>query len=356
LSLDQNRKRNTHMDFVISRRQQEFYGMPVGDPFRGAAYGERNMPAGLFAAIGGAFATLGTAATAGMAAAGGFAAVAGAGLTALGTIATVAGIGMSIVGMATGDSSLTKLGGIVGLAGGVGMLGGMGLSGLAASSAASSAAPAANMTMDGFAAGGSGGLGGMSSASSTITPAFSSATGQAMAGSTQLAQAGTAGLSSAANGMLSPASMGMTNLAGEGVSSAITQGALNSSSSLISATNNALSALGSTVAKSGGFFSDVMSTKDVLSLGATALGGISNMGNNTGKVNAATAAYYNAKTLSVPQENELASRKLDADIAASDAELKQKQQVIDADLVERQRKIDNWNSPINVSTPRVVYR
>ena len=108
----------------LTRRETEFLGLPVGNPFGGAAYGKKEMPfVGLFAAVGTAFAAVGTAAAgAATLAAVGSAVVAT--VTAVGAVAAVAGIGMSVVGMATGNKSLTKLGMTVGLAGGLAFVGG----------------------------------------------------------------------------------------------------------------------------------------------------------------------------------------------------------------------------------------
>lgn len=108
----------------LTRREAEFYGLPVGNPFGGAAYGKKEMPfVGLFAAVGTAFAAVGTAVGVGATlAAVGTAAVAT--VTAVGAVAAVAGVGMSVVGMATGNKDLTHLGMTVGLAGGLAFMGG----------------------------------------------------------------------------------------------------------------------------------------------------------------------------------------------------------------------------------------
>lgn len=112
------------------------------DAFRGPAYGERNMPFIIGPAVGAASAAIGVAAAAGTAASIGAAAVATVG--AISAIATVAGLAMSVIGMATGNKSLMKIGMYVGLAGGIGSLATMGANaGLNATSATYQAATTA---------------------------------------------------------------------------------------------------------------------------------------------------------------------------------------------------------------------
>lgn len=116
------------------------------DPFGGPAYGRRDMP---FAVIGGAIAgAVGTAFATGVAAAGAIgitgtvATVAGV-VSAVATVATWVGIGLTVVGAITGDSSLMKIGGIVGIAGGVTGLAMGGLASMGAAAATETTAQAA---------------------------------------------------------------------------------------------------------------------------------------------------------------------------------------------------------------------
>lgn len=66
---------------------------PIGDPFGGPAFGERNEPVTAFFAVATAFETI----------------------AAVGTV-------ISVVGLVTGNSSLTKIGGVIGLVGGFGTM------------------------------------------------------------------------------------------------------------------------------------------------------------------------------------------------------------------------------------------
>ena len=106
---------------------------------------------------------IGAAAAAGTAASVGAAAVATA--SAVAAVATVAGLAMTLVGAATGDKGLMKIGGIVGLAGGVTDLATGAISGATslADTAATAAEPAASSAV-------SGASGGLSDLSAAATP------------------------------------------------------------------------------------------------------------------------------------------------------------------------------------------
>lgn len=98
--------------------------IPVGDPFGGAAYGEKNKKAfksvvKVLAPIAAIAATVATGGA--FLAAGGFAALSAGSFTALTTGLSFAGSALSVVGQATGNEKLTKIGGIASLAGGVGL-------------------------------------------------------------------------------------------------------------------------------------------------------------------------------------------------------------------------------------------
>lgn len=81
---------------------------PIGDPFGGPAYGERNDPISAIISLGSMFGTY--------AAAGSFAA-----MTLMQGL-TFAGAALSLVGNLTGNKTLSKIGMVAGIAGGVGML------------------------------------------------------------------------------------------------------------------------------------------------------------------------------------------------------------------------------------------
>lgn len=189
---------------------------PIGDPFGGPTYGDRNMPFIVGPAIGAAAASIGVAAAGATLATVGAAALST--VTAIGAVATAVGLTMSVVGMATGDKNLTKIGMYVGLAGGVAGLATWGASaGLSAAStefgAATSAAKAAQATA------------GADSALSGITNAGDAFTAGKSAGSALIPNAGTAG-----NSLASATSAALDNGASNLTSKAIDS----SSTSLIS--------------------------------------------------------------------------------------------------------------------------
>lgn len=105
---------------MISRKQMDQMGLPIGNPHL-PPFNRREMP----------FAPL-TAAFAGVAAASGVMATTLAVVNAVAVVAMYAGAAMTITGMVTGDKSLMKMGAIVGLAGGVGSLAAGGIASLAA--------------------------------------------------------------------------------------------------------------------------------------------------------------------------------------------------------------------------------
>ncbi len=122
---------------------------PVGDPFGGAAFGERNMPFFIGPAIGAAAATIGAVGT--TVAAGSAAALSGVAVgavtattaaisvvSAIATVVTVVGTVLTVVGAITGNEKLLKVGGIMALAGGVTSLATAGASALTSASAAES--------------------------------------------------------------------------------------------------------------------------------------------------------------------------------------------------------------------------
>lgn len=91
----------------ISKRVQEAFGEPVGDPFGGPAYNKKEF-IGIALAIGGAIS-------------GGMALAAG-GLSILGTIAAGAALvggALTAIGMVTGDADLANIGKTIGIIGGV---------------------------------------------------------------------------------------------------------------------------------------------------------------------------------------------------------------------------------------------
>jgi hypothetical protein len=127
----------TYMSRAITRAMAVDH--PVGDPFGGAAYGERNDPISAAISIGTMYAT-GTAMMAGSVMAG----------------IAFAGAAVSLVGNVTGNKTLMQIGAIAGLAGGLGSMGAFGeaakgatwgsLAGTSASTAgAANAANAANV-------------------------------------------------------------------------------------------------------------------------------------------------------------------------------------------------------------------
>lgn len=78
-------------------------------------------------------------------AAGGAVTLAGVGaiVGAIGTVATIAGLGLTVIGLATGNKTLTKIGGYIGLAGGVAGIAAAGLSAAGGAAAAAGEAGAA---------------------------------------------------------------------------------------------------------------------------------------------------------------------------------------------------------------------
>jgi hypothetical protein len=179
-------------DILHSLYPQRFYYQtfpdnPIGDPFGGPAYGRRDMPFGVVAAIG----TIATAATAGVAAAGGALAVLGA----VGTVVAAVGVVLSVVGLITGDKTLTKVGGIMGLAGGVTAI----ASGVAAGAAEGTAAAAETGTTQGA----------QSTVQQAITPNLQTLASPTTQGVTQ----GTAqGVQGATQGVVSGAQAGGTGV------------------------------------------------------------------------------------------------------------------------------------------------
>lgn len=99
--------RKTYMSVAVSRAMSVEY--PVGDPFGGPAFGERNMPVVAIAAGAMGAASL-------VAAAGTAAGIVGT----LGIAGTVAAVGAVVgaVGVITGNKTLTKIGSVMGLVGG----------------------------------------------------------------------------------------------------------------------------------------------------------------------------------------------------------------------------------------------
>ncbi len=345
------------MDSVITKREAEFLGIAVGMPYRF----KRDMPFIIAPAIGTAAAAIGAAAATATLATVGAAAVATIG--AIGAVATVAGIGMSVVGMITGDKDLMKIGGIVGLAGGVGSIASglaLGAGGLSAAASADVAAATAANT----ASFGTTGMGALNSAipSSMGSGLISSAnTGAAMTGAANAAQAGTAGLSAATNSALGASNLGLSavSTAGEGLSANIAGSALSGvTPSISAATNSALPSLSSlspvasnvaSATTGGSFFDQLLSNPTAMMSGVKMVAdGIGNMGN--GKVRDAQVALANAQSASYAQDNVLKNRTLDQNIKVSDAELKMKQEQLDAERAERERKIANQSAIIRRPT------
>lgn len=352
------------MDFSITKREAEFLGIAVGMPYRF----KRDMPFIIAPAVGTAAAAIGAAAATTTLATVGAAAVATIG--AIGAVATVAGIGMSVVGMITGDQDLMKIGGIVGLAGGVGSI----ASGLALGAGGLSAAASADVAAATAANTASFGTTGMTALNSAIPSSVGSGlissanTGAAMTGAANAAQAGTAGLSAATNSALSASNVGLNAVSagGAGLSANIAGSALSGATpSLAAATNSALPSLSSlspvaadvasTTAASGSFFDQLLSNPTAMMSGLKMVAdGVGNMGN--GKVRDAQVALANAQAANYAQTNAIANRKLDADIAANEAQLKLQQQKLDDERKERERKIENWNAIVQVPTMRGVMR
>lgn len=285
----------------LTRRETEFLGLPVGDPFSGAAYGDKNMPFFIAPAVGAAATAIGAAAAAGTMAAVGTAI--GATVVAVGTIAAVAGTAMTVVGAVTGDQELMKIGAITGLAGGVV---GMAAGGFSAMAAGGS-------FLDGV-----GGLGsaGVSMANDAVASTAGLAPSLVEAGvtnadiaagtaefATQSATTGTTGLAAtqtAANisgGVSAPVAGGQSGVIANGASYAGTQaaapvytnGILTSvgsgtgvvGQSLAPEIVTGLSQTAGTSIAEGGFFADMfkgLSTSDKVVLGTTALSALKGIG------------------------------------------------------------------------------
>lgn len=134
----------TYMSRAITRAMAVDH--PVGDPFGGAAYGERNDPISAAISIGTMFAT-------------GSAMMAGSVMAGI----AFAGAAVSLVGNITGNKTLMQIGSIAGIVGGLGSMGAFGeaAKGATWSSLAESAAPTATAA---------------TSAAQTVTPAAASTT------------------------------------------------------------------------------------------------------------------------------------------------------------------------------------
>lgn len=139
--------------------------------FGGAAYGKKEMPLAISAGIAAgsalaAGAVVGTAAT-----------VAAVGAVVAGT-AVAAGLTMTIVGMATGDKELMKIGGYVGLAGGIAGAGlnmaGFGASAFSGMEAAANAANAASAMPAAATNAAASGVSSGAAMTSAVTPTFGS--------------------------------------------------------------------------------------------------------------------------------------------------------------------------------------
>lgn len=237
--------------------------IPVGDPFGGAAYGKKEMPFIVGPAIG----TLATAVTAGVAAAGGAMAVAGA----VSGIAMVAGLAMTVVGLATGNEDLMKIGGYVGLAGGVGGLATsmMGAGTAVASTAVSAATPAANA---GASTAATGGLAGATEAAkAAITPALSSVAPAAPAAftATQAATGGTGLLGNAGALAITPAlsGTGIGSNVGAGIGAGVGTGVGQSVNAASSYVPN----------QTGSFFDYLTSSQGLMEIGKVGAGALSGM-------------------------------------------------------------------------------
>lgn len=267
--------------------------IPIGDPFGGPAYGERNMPFIVGPSVAAAATAIGAAAAAGTAAAVGAAAMAT--VSAIAAVATVAGVAMTVVGAITGDKDLMKIGAMVGIAGGVTGLatGAFGAGTAAASEAATAGDVAASSTVPLGTTTAHGGLlgGGTTAMSNAITPAFSSVSTQAMsatpaltatAGESALSTLGTVGqvgsLGSAAYKAVAPSSSGtsasapstyippdsLANAGANAPSMPVTIGA-----SAPDAPN-----IGGNEKTEGSYFDELMSPKNMASLTGPALVGI----------------------------------------------------------------------------------
>lgn len=345
------------MDSVITKREAEFLGIAVGMPYRF----RRDMPFIVLPAIGTAAAAISAATATATLATVGAAAVATIG--AIGAVATVAGIGMSVVGMITGDKDLMKIGGIVGLAGGVGSI----ASGLALGAGGLSAAASADVTA---AANASGANGINAAIGNSLTQVGSlpysptvDAVGGTMSNSASAANATTQGLTGQINTMLSSGGANAVTAGGQNLSANIANSALNGGTGMFSPTVNAvtentLSSFGSGLAENvgatggttgGSFFDKLMSNPTAMMSGVKMVAdGIGNMGN--GKVRDAEANFYNSKAANFPLENAIANRKIDADIAKSEAELKLTQEKLADERAERDRKIANQSAIIRRPT------
>jgi len=274
-----------YLSLSISRALAIEY--PIGDPFGGPAYGERNMPFIVGPAIGAAATSIGVAAAGATLATVGAAALTT--VTAIGAVATVAGLAMSVIGMATGDKSLMKIGMYVGLAGGVAGLATWGASaGLSAAStefgAATSAAKSAQAS-----AGADSALGGITNAGDAFTAGKS-------VGSTLIPNVSTAGNSLASatsaaldNGTSNLASKAIdsssTNLISKAPSLASTETSLGGGSGLLGQAPSATNTIGSQVssaitptmngaAKGAVDAGNYFSKADALTAAGTALSGL----------------------------------------------------------------------------------
>lgn len=169
------------------------------DAFGGAAYGKKEMPFAISAGIAAgsalaAGAVVGTAAT-----------VAAVGAVVAGT-AVAAGLTMTIVGMATGDKELMKIGGYVGLAGGIAGAGlnmaGFGASAFSGMEAAASAANAIPAAATNAAAGG---VSSGAALQSAVTPTFGSMANPVAQTGATMGQIGSGSLQATASQALTPA-------------------------------------------------------------------------------------------------------------------------------------------------------
>lgn len=251
---------------MISRRQMDQMGLPIGNP-QLPPFNRREMP---FAPIAGAFAAVG--------AASGALATAVAVVNLAAVAAMYVGVAMTVTGMITGDKDLMKLGAIVGLAGGVGSLAIGGVASLAAG---------------GEFAMGTAGIESMNAANAAASTAGAGI--NTMLGTTELASsqaaaaansspliAGGAGANTTTNLINSSLSSGVggvgASTAGVGASAAgqVGTGLLNSSQAL--AVNGAqnMSAVAGASQGSGGFFSKLMTDmtpKDWIIAGGTVVSG-----------------------------------------------------------------------------------
>ena len=172
------------------------------DAFGGAAYGKKEMPFAITAGIAAgsalaAGAVVGTAATA-----------AAIGAVVAGT-AVAAGLTMTIVGMATGDKELMKIGGYVGLAGGIAGAGlnmaGFGAEAFSAMESAASAANAANAIPAAATNAAAGGISSGAALESAVTPAFQSMANPVAQTGATMGQIGSGSLQATASQALTPA-------------------------------------------------------------------------------------------------------------------------------------------------------